>query len=69
MIIKDANKPAFYDIVEKYKNREIVRFDTAFNFVMKLSKARGTGQTKVKTTVATLENPNPSPKPNNPSQN
>ena len=57
MIIKDANKPAFYDIIEKYKNGEIVRFDTAFNFVMKLSKARGTGQTKVKTTVANIGKP------------
>ena len=62
MIIKDANKPAFYDIIEKYKNGTIVRFDSAFNFVMKLSKARGTGQTKVKTTVANIGKPKPKPK-------
>jgi hypothetical protein len=45
IIIKDANKPEFNDVVEKYKNGKILRFDTAVNLVMKLSKARGTGQT------------------------
>ena len=57
IIIKDANKPAFNDIVEKYKNGTIKRFDTSINLVMKLSKARGTGQIKVKQTIANIDKP------------
>jgi hypothetical protein len=57
MIVKDANKPAFYDIVEKYKNGSIKRFDSAVNLVMKLSNARGTGQTKAKETIANIDKP------------
>ena len=57
MIVKDANKPAFNDIVEKYKNGKILRFDSAVNLVMKLSNARGTGQIKVKQTIANIDKP------------
>ena len=57
IIIKDANKPEFNDVVEKYKNQTIKRFDTAVNLVMKLSKARGTGQTKAKQTIANIDKP------------
>jgi hypothetical protein len=57
IIIKDANKPAFNDIVEKYKNQTILRFDSAVNLVMKLSKARGTGQIKAKQTIANIDKP------------
>ena len=59
IIIKDANKPTFNDIVEKYKNQTIKRFDTAVNLVMKLSKSRGTGQIKVKQTIANIDKPKP----------
>ena len=57
MIIKDANKPAFYEIIEKYKNQTIKRIDTALNLVMKLSNARGTGQSKAKQTIANFGKP------------
>ena len=57
IIVKDANKPAFNDIVEKYKNGTIKRFDTSINLVMKLSKARGTGQIKAKQTIANIDKP------------
>ena len=57
MIIKDANKPAFYDIIEKYQNQTIKRIDTALNLVMKLSNARGTGQSKAKQTIANFGKP------------
>jgi hypothetical protein len=59
IIIKDANKPEFNDVVEKYKNQTIKRFDTAVNLVMKLSKARGTGQTKAKQIIANIDKPKP----------
>ena len=63
IIIKDANKPAFNDVVEKYKNQTIKRFDTAVNLVMKLSKARGTGQMKVKETITNIDKPKTISKP------
>ena len=59
IIIKDANKPEFNDVVEKYKNQTIKRFATAVNLVMKLSKARGRGQIKVKQTIADIDKPKP----------
>ena len=57
IIVKDANKPAFNDIVEKYRNGKIICFDSAINIVMKLSKARGTVQTKAKQTIANIDKP------------
>ena len=56
-IIKDANLPAFNDVVEKYKNGTILRFDSAFNLVMKLSNARGTGQSKTREKIANIGKP------------
>ena len=57
IIIKDANRAEFDDVVEKYKNGELKRFDTAVNLVMKLSKARGTGQAKAKQMIANIGKP------------
>ena len=57
IIVKDANKPAFLDVVEKYQNQTIKRFDVAVNLVMKLSNARGTGQMKVKKNIQNIEKP------------
>ena len=58
-IIKDANMPAFNDVVEKYKNGYIKRFDSAVNLVMELSNARVTGQAKTREKIINIGKPKP----------
>ena len=63
MIIKDANKPAFYDIVEKYKKRRDREIWYSVQLCNETLKSSWNRSNQSKTTVANIGKPKTTPKP------